>query len=109
MHARLSRFAGLTPERLQAAIDQFRDEALPFFEQQPGYEGMLLLANRNAGTAAGVSFWSTERDMDRSEKLADQSRKAAMATGAPAQEPLVDRYEVILNTMQALGQATTTA
>jgi heme-degrading monooxygenase HmoA len=101
MHARLSRFAGLTPERIEATLEQFRQESLPFLEQQKGYEGMLVLVNYNAGTSAGISFWSTEKDMRASEKAAEEARQRVVDTGQATQEGVVDRYEVVLNTLSA--------
>jgi heme-degrading monooxygenase HmoA len=101
MHARLSRFNGLTSERIDETVKQFREEALPALEQQEGYEGMLVLANYNAGSAAAISLWDSERAMRKSEKLAEQARQAAVETGRPTQEPVVDRYEVILNAIGA--------
>jgi heme-degrading monooxygenase HmoA len=101
MHARLSRFNGLTSERIDETVKQFREQALPELEQQEGYEGMLVLANYNAGSAAALSLWDSERSMRKSEKLAEQARQAAIETGRPTQEPVVDRYEVILNAIPA--------
>jgi hypothetical protein len=37
MHARLSRFAGLDPERIDETVRQFEEEALGDLEQQPGF------------------------------------------------------------------------
>jgi hypothetical protein len=47
MHARLSRFAGLDPERIDATVRQFEEEeeeeeALPRLEQQPGFRGITV-------------------------------------------------------------------
>jgi heme-degrading monooxygenase HmoA len=101
MHARLSRFNGLTSERIDETLKEFREQSLPFLEQQDGYEGMLVLANYNAGSAAAISLWESEKAMRASEKLAEQAREAAVQTGRSAQAPIVDRYEVILNAIPA--------
>jgi hypothetical protein len=42
MHARLSRFAGLDPERIDATVRQFEEEALPRLEQRRAFEGSQL-------------------------------------------------------------------
>ena len=42
MHARLSRFAGVDPERIDATVRQFEEEALPRLEQQPGFQGITV-------------------------------------------------------------------
>ena len=41
----------------------------------------------------GEKIWQfTGRD-----KLADQARAAAVATGQPSRDPIVDRYEVVIS------------
>jgi hypothetical protein len=37
MHARLSRFAGLDPERIDATVRQFEEEPVPRLERQSGF------------------------------------------------------------------------
>jgi heme-degrading monooxygenase HmoA len=96
MHARLSRFAGLPPERLDQTVDEFRERQLPELERQPGYRGVVVMLNRGTGQAAALSFWETEADLRASDTLADRAREAAVATAQPAREPVVDRYEVVL-------------
>jgi heme-degrading monooxygenase HmoA len=96
MHARLSRFAGLPPERIDATIEEFRDQQLPELEGQGGFKGVMLLLNRRTGQAAAVTFWETEADLHASERVAASARAAAVASAQPAREPVVDRYEVVL-------------
>jgi heme-degrading monooxygenase HmoA len=96
MHARLSRFAGLPPERIDQTIGEFEAAELPNLEQQPGYQGVMVLLDRKGGKAAAISFWETEEDLRRSEKVADRARETAVATAQPSREPVVDRYEVVL-------------
>jgi heme-degrading monooxygenase HmoA len=96
MHARLSRFAGLPPERLDQTVDEFRERQLPELERQPGYRGVVVMLNRSTGQAAALSFWESEADLRASDSLADRAREAAIATAQPEREPVVDRYEVVL-------------
>jgi heme-degrading monooxygenase HmoA len=101
MHARLSRFAGLPPERIHDTIEAFRQGALPQFEQLPGYKGVLVAVNEAEGKAAAVTFWETRDNMRQSDKLADQARAAALeqaqGSSEPTREPIVDHYEVVLD------------
>lgn len=100
MHARLSRFAGLPPERIHETIEQFERGALPQFEQLAGYEGVLVAVNVAEGKAAAITFWETHEAMRESDRLADQARAAALeqARGSePTREPIVDHYEVMLD------------
>jgi hypothetical protein len=97
MHARLSRFAGLDPERIDATVRQFEEEALPRLEQQPGFRGITVGVNYQGGQAVAIALWETEADMRRSEKLAAEAREQAVATAGPSRTPIVDHYEVVVH------------
>ena len=96
MYARLSRWAGLPPERLDRTVRQFEEEHLPAMEQQPGYEGVVVLLDRNSGRAAAITLWETDADMRASDRLAEEAREAAGVTAQAVREPIVDHYEVVL-------------
>ena len=95
MHARMSRFAGLPPERIDSTLHQFRDEELPALEQQPGFEGIVVLVDQKGGKAAAISFWDTEHHLRDSERAAERARDRAVESAGPTREPVVDRYEVL--------------
>jgi heme-degrading monooxygenase HmoA len=97
MHARLSRFAGLDPERIDATVRQFEEEALPRLEEQPGFRGITVGVNYQGGQAVAIALWETEADMRQSEKLAAEAREQAVATAAPSRTPIVDHYEVVIH------------
>ena len=101
MYARLSRFAGLPPERIHETAKQFETGALPQFEQLPGYKGVLIAVSEADGKAAAITFWETRENMRESDKLADQARQAALeqaqGSSEPTREPIVDHYEVMLD------------
>ena len=96
MYARLSRFAGLPPERIDQTLRDFEEGQLTQIEQMEGYKGVLVAVDRGEGKAMAITFWETRQDLRTSDKLADQAREAAMATAQPSREPIVDRYEIIL-------------
>jgi len=95
MHIRLSRFAGLDPERIDETLQQFQEQELPNLEQQKGFGGITVGVNRRSGQAVAVALWETEGDMRESEKVADQARERAVATAKPERDPVVDHYEVV--------------
>ena len=97
MHARLSRFAGLNPERVDATVQQFEAEALADLEQQPGFRGITVGVNRKSGQAVAITLWETEADMRQSEELAIKARERAVATAGPSRQPVVDVYEVVVH------------
>jgi heme-degrading monooxygenase HmoA len=96
MHARLSRWAGLDPDRLSETVQQFEQQFLPALEQMSGFAGVVVGLDRVAGKAAAITLWEGEEDMRESDKLADQARAAAGETAQAAREPIVDHYEVVL-------------
>jgi len=97
MHARISRFAGLDPERIEETVRQFEADALRDLEEQPGFQGITVCVNRKTGQAAAISLWASEGDMKRSEEVAIQAREQAVASAGPSRTPVVDRYEVVLH------------
>ena len=101
MWARLSRFAGLPPERIDQAIREFTEEQLPAFEQLPGFEGVAVMVDRSAGKAAAITYWASQEALKQSDKLADRARDQAVQTAQPAREPIVDRYEVAFERSRA--------
>jgi heme-degrading monooxygenase HmoA len=97
MYARLSRFAGLDPERIEETTRQFEDESLEALAQQPGFRGITVGVNRRSGKAVTLTLWETEADMRQSAKLADEAREQAVATAKPERDPIVDDYEVLVS------------
>jgi heme-degrading monooxygenase HmoA len=96
MHARLNRYAGLPPERIEETIQQFEAESLAKLEQQKGFEGIMVAVDWKAGRAAVITYWATAEDLRASDKVADEARSRAEVTARPSREPIVDRYEVVL-------------
>ena len=95
MHARLSRFAGLPPERIDQTLDDFRNHQLPEIEKHDGYEGVVVLINRRTGQAAAITYWESDAAMRASERAAGEAVQAALEGGQPSREPVIDRYEVV--------------
>ncbi len=96
MYARLSRFAGLPPERLEETIREFQEEQLPAIEAQGGFEGFFLGVDYSGGRAAAISFWESKEALDASGRLAAQARDQAAETAQAPREPIVDQYEVVI-------------
>jgi|SRR5947209_17628922 len=96
MHARLSRFAGLPPERIDRTIRGFEEGELQLVEKCEGFKGVVVMVNRAAGQAAAITYWESEANMRESEKVAGQAVQAALERGEPSREPVIDRYEVLL-------------
>jgi heme-degrading monooxygenase HmoA len=95
MYARMSRFAGLPPERIDETIREFREGQLSVLEQQPGYQGVLVGLDRAEGKAIAITFWESSDNVRATDRLADEARQAALDAVKPSREPIVDRYEVV--------------
>jgi heme-degrading monooxygenase HmoA len=96
MHARLSRFAGLDPERVEETVQQFREGALPQLKQQQGFRGITVGVNRKTGQALAITLWDSEEDLRESDRLASEARDRAVETAGPSRDPIVDNYEVVV-------------
>jgi heme-degrading monooxygenase HmoA len=69
MHARMFEFEG-SVEEIDAAIALGREQILPLERQMPGFRGLILLADKEAGRLVSVSLWETEEQMQQSEASA---------------------------------------
>ena len=96
MYARLSRFAGLPPERIEQTVREFQEGALAQLAQLEGFSGAQVMVDRAEGKAAAITYWATLDSLRASDRLADQARKQAIESGQPSREPIVDRYEVVV-------------
>ena len=96
MYARLSRFAGLPPERLDQTIKQYEQQFLPMLEGQAGFEGVVVGVDRGGGKGAAITFWDTEANMRASDAIADRAREEAASTAQAPRDPIVDKYEVVI-------------
>ena len=62
MYARVSTFK-IQPGKLDEAIEIIRDSTLPALQQQEGYQGLLVLADRQATRARVLTLWEKEAQM----------------------------------------------
>jgi heme-degrading monooxygenase HmoA len=61
MYARL--VTGSIPsDRLEEAVQLWRDQVLPSVRQQKGFRGVRLLVDRKNGKIASLGLWETEAD-----------------------------------------------
>lgn len=99
MYARMTKFVGLPPERIDQALEEFKRGELAELEGQDGFEGIMVLVDRTAGTAAALSLWQDEATMRASERTADRARQSTVALAKPERFPVVDHFEVVLQRM----------
>ena len=96
MYARMSRFAGLPPERIEGTVREFQEGQLKALSEQPGYKGVLIGIDRAEGKAIAMTFWESAENLRASDRLASQAREQALEAAKPSREPIVDRYEVVM-------------
>ena len=62
MHARMT-VAQARPDRFDEAVTAIRETFLPAARERPGYQGFLILTNRDTGQLVGISAWDTEDNL----------------------------------------------
>lgn len=92
MHARVTRISG-SPANVDAAIQNFRTNVLPFARGKGG-KGALLLIARESGDAIAITLWEDEQALRASEERANALRADAADQLGAAETPAVARYEV---------------
>ena len=95
MYARLTRFEG-APQRIDDATRQTEDVWLPQLREIDGFRGATTLADRSTGTIVAITYWQSEDAMRASEEKVTAVRKDAADTVAVRSQPIVERYEVVL-------------
>ncbi len=83
------------PEQIDEAVQNVREQVLPLIQQQDGFKGFIVLADRQAGKAIGVSLWESEEAMQASEEVGNRTRSETAQAGGGSVAG-VDRYEVAL-------------
>jgi heme-degrading monooxygenase HmoA len=96
VYARMSRFAGLPPERIEETIREFQAGQLKALSQQPGYKGVLIGMDRAEGKSIAITFWESAENLRASDRIADKARQQALESVKPSREPIVDRYEIVV-------------
>jgi heme-degrading monooxygenase HmoA len=69
---------------------------LPAVRRLEGYQGMLILAERQGGKVLGLSLWESEEAMGASEEAAYWFRTYG-AEAASERVTSVERYEVVFS------------
>lgn len=73
MYGRMTRLQGSTEAMEKGIADYEAKVAMPA-SQQPGFQGIVLLLNRDKGEALSVSYWRDEEALKASEAFGNQLR-----------------------------------
>jgi heme-degrading monooxygenase HmoA len=96
MHARVAT-TQYSPDKLDEAIQIYRESILPQLRQQPGFKGVMAVVNRSTGKGISLSLWQTEADAEASGAGSSylQTQLAKMASLLAA-APSIETYEVVV-------------
>jgi heme-degrading monooxygenase HmoA len=93
-NARLTRIEG-SADRLDEMTSQFEERTVPVLQGLDGYEGYVLLGDRQSGVAIAVTYWASEDALRASEEAVKQERERAAETAQASAGPAIERYEVL--------------
>ena len=94
MIAHVAEFEGPADVLEGVGMQGFRDRVIPVLETQPGFDGYLILLNREKGKLLGVTLWDTEENGRLAGARLEQERRTGdeqMGTNSPVPE----LYDVI--------------
>jgi heme-degrading monooxygenase HmoA len=93
-HARVTRIEG-SADRLDEMTSQFEERTVPALEGLDGYEGYVLLGDRQSGAAMAVTYWASEDALQASEDAVKEERERAAQTAGATSSPSIERFEVL--------------
>jgi heme-degrading monooxygenase HmoA len=92
VYARVSTLEG-SPQQIDEGLRYLREEILPTGSDDPGFKGLIALADRNSGKTLSITLWESEEEMRATEQDANQLRSAWSETSGQ-QIASVESYEV---------------
>jgi heme-degrading monooxygenase HmoA len=95
MFARVSRFTASVGQ-LEEGLALAREAVARRVEKQPGFEGLMVMMDRETGFAFTITFWKTEEDLAGSRELGE--REAETAAGMFDVGVEVSNCEVVFST-----------
>ncbi len=102
MFARVSEFEA-RPEQIDEMEREGVEHVLPALRMQDGFNGGLVLADRQSGRVLAVALWESEQAMGITEEAAHWLR-AFGAEAAGGKLKGVERYEVFFSEVTSLRQ-----
>jgi hypothetical protein len=92
VYARVSTLKG-SPEQIDEGLRYLREEILPTGKDDPGFKGLIALADRQSGKTLSITLWEREEDMRATEQDANQLRSAWAETSGQ-EIASIESYEV---------------
>jgi heme-degrading monooxygenase HmoA len=100
MYVRMTRVQA-PPDKLKDSIQNFETNVLKRVKAAPGYQGAVLLVNRQTGDEIGVTYWESAKALGASEQAGIDARNSAVQNVAGTRIINVERSEVMI--MERVG------
>ena len=101
MFARVTTLEG-PPEQIDEALRHVQERVLPRIRQYDGYNGFIVLGDRQAGRVLGLTLWGSEQALRSTEEEANRLRRET--SDAVGQAIVgVESYEVPLLELRLIG------
>ena len=104
MHARLT-VATVRPDHVDEDLAAIQETFPPAAQEQPGYQGFLLLTDRASGQLVGISFWESKAAMQSSGGTGGHCQQRMADFSALLTEPPTTTHEVAMREPSSGGGA----
>ena len=95
------------PDKVDAAIANFKQQVLPAARSAPGNAGAALLVNREMGAGIGITYWESAKALATNEQMGIKTRTDAARNVTGTQIVNVERYELVIMERAATPKADT--
>jgi heme-degrading monooxygenase HmoA len=95
MHARVTHFQVL-PGKFDEITGLWRNSVIPAAQDEKGFQGVLLLADRNTDKCIAITLWETEADMTMGEASGFYQQQLAKFKDVFGAPPVREHYEVVV-------------
>ncbi len=93
MFARVSTILG-KPERIEEGIRNYKEEMIPSAKKMTGFKQALFMVDRKTGKMVRITFWDTEKNLRASAAAADKLRAQGVQHSGTELPPIVEIFEV---------------
>jgi heme-degrading monooxygenase HmoA len=84
------------PEQIDHMVRRFEEVVVPLLRGLDGFQGAMVLADRDRGTNIAISFWESEQALCASEAAVSQPREEAEAAAQATSPSIVETFEVLV-------------
>jgi len=95
MYVRMTRVQ-TPPDKIKDSIQNFETNVLKRVKAAPGYQGAVLLVNRQTGDGIGVTYWESAKALGASEQAGIDARTSAVQNVAGTRIVNVERAEIMI-------------